>query len=128
MKLHDGVWHFFHFLEFQHPLADFAFCKRIALTCMRCNNVFRKWLITAKVDKEKYEDAKKKIFSDLSTDEKVHGDPEAQKYTVMNLPTGCDKHQFRRAQGDQGWLSCSMAKRQWTLGYAILSPQRSSSL
>jgi len=50
-------------------------------------------VITAKVDKDintvyKPEDAKKKIFPDLSTDEEVHGDPKAQKHAVMKLLIG----------------------------------------
>ena len=80
-----------------------------------------------RVDKSKYKDAKKKIYPEASTDEDYHGQPDAVKYTIMNLPAGCDKLQLRQALKEASWPAQVLnpnGHRTWTVLACTSPPAR----
>ena len=80
-----------------------------------------------RVEKSKYKDAKKKIYPEASTDEDYHGQPDAVKYTIMNLPPGCDKLQLRRALKEASWPAQVLTPnvhRTWTVLACASPPAR----
>lgn len=80
-----------------------------------------------RVDKSKYKDAKKKIYPEASTDEDYHGQPDAVKYTIMNLPAGCDKLQLRHALKEACWPAQVLnpnGHRTWTVLACTSPPAR----
>ena len=80
-----------------------------------------------RVEKSKYKDAKKKIYPEASTDEDYHGQPDAVKYTIMNLPPGCDKLQLRRALKEANWPAQVLnptGHRTWTVLACSQPPAR----
>ena len=84
--------------------------------------------IGIRVEKSKYKDIKKRIHPDESTDEDIAGHADAFKYTIMNLPAGCDKVQLRGALKQASWQAQILAPngyRTWNVISCSEPPSRS---
>ena len=84
--------------------------------------------MVSELRKASTKDIKKRIHPDESTDEDIAGHADAFKYTIMNLPAGCDKVQLRGALKQASWQAQILAPngyRTWNVISCSEPPSRS---